>query len=89
MTTRLVTWSATVGDEPVLVSTETYGRRMVVACTDGVLRVGEEADEENPLRGYRLLPGMSVEIRATPEIYVWAESEEADASILVEYDESE
>jgi hypothetical protein len=89
MSTRLVTWSATVGEEPVLVSTETYGRRMVVACTDGVLRVGEENEDESPLRGFRLLPGMSVEIRSTPEIYIWAETEEADASILVEYDESE
>ncbi|MFM9107430.1 MAG: hypothetical protein ACKOWF_12110 [Chloroflexota bacterium] len=89
MSTKLVTWSASVGEDPVLVSTETYGRRMVVACTDGVLRVGEETEDDSPLRGFRLLAGMSVEIRASPEIYIWAETEEADASILVEYDEAE
>ena len=89
MSSRLVTWSATVGEEPLLVSTESYGRRLVVACTEGVLRVGEENDREDPLRGYRLLPGMSIEIHATPEIYIWAETEEADASVLIEYDEAD
>ncbi|MGI9253915.1 MAG: hypothetical protein ACR2J8_09220 [Thermomicrobiales bacterium] len=84
-----MTWTATVGGDPVLVSTESYGRRMVVACTDGVLRVGEEDDGANALRGFRLIPGMSVEIRSSQEIYIWSESEEADASVLVEYDEED
>ena len=89
MVVKLVTWSKTVGERAELVSTYTLDRRLVVACTEGMARITEWDDDPENLRGFRLLPGMSVEIRAPQEVYVRAEAGEAHVSVLEEYDDGE
>lgn len=90
MVVKLVTWSKTVGEAAELVSTWTCGgRRLVVACTEGIARVTEWDDDPENLRGFRLTPGMSVEIRAPQEVYVRAERGAAHVSVLEEYDNGE